>query len=193
MTQTPAQYRKTLKGACPDGLAWARAQKQKVTSDQEAWDILQRPDWMFWLTEHRGIKLDEGKLRHYACDCAEQVLEMFSQEYPTDKRPRHVIETARRFADGKASREDLGAAWAAASDAAWAAASDAARAAAGDAAKDAASDAACAAACAAGDAWASAAACDVARAAAWAAARDAAWAWQADRLRFYFPTLPEAK
>ena len=29
---TPTEYRKTLKGACPDGLAWAK--DEGVTSDQ---------------------------------------------------------------------------------------------------------------------------------------------------------------
>ena len=114
---------------------------------------------MLWLVEHRGLKLDESKLRLFACDCAEQVLPLFERDYPEDKRPRVAIETARRFANGKATREELDAAWAAALDAAWAAALAAARAA----------------------AWAAA------WAAALDAASDAAWAYQADKLRSYFP------
>jgi len=160
----PAQYRKTLKGACSDGLAWARA--EGVTSDQEAWARLQRPDWLLWLAVHRGIKLDEGKLRHFSCDCAEQALALVPQP---DQRSLEAIAVARLFADGKASQEELDAA----SDAASAAAS----------AASAASDAAWAASDAA---WAAAGA---ASAAAWAAgaAGAAARAWQADRLRHYFP------
>ena len=113
----------------------------------------------------------------FACDCSSRVLKHFEAEYPYDKRPRKSIETARRWAEGRATDEELSAArdaaraaaWAAAKDAAWAAARDAAWAAAGAAAKD----------------------------AAWAAARDAAWdaargaargaetRWQAKRLMKY--------
>jgi len=98
--------------------------------------------------------------RLFACDCAAHVLKFFGKAFPGDKRPREAIEVARRYARGKATEEELAAAW----DAAWAAAWAAARAAAGDAARAAAWDAAWAAA------WAAA------RDAAWAAARDAAWA-----------------
>ena len=115
--------------------------------------------------------------RLFACDCAERTLPIFEKDYPDDKRPRHAVEVARLYADGKASESELAAARDAATDATWAAATDAARAAAWDAA------------------WA--AAWDAARAAAWAAARaaardaamDATWAaerqWQAKRLMWY--------
>jgi hypothetical protein len=77
-------------------------------------------------------------LRLFACDCAERALPLFEQNHPDDKRPRLCIETARRFANGQATREELAAAWAAAGAAAeaaaWAAAGAAAEAAAGSAA-----------------------------------------------------------
>ena len=76
--------------------------------------------------------------RLFACDCAEMVLPIFEKNYPDDMRARKAIETARLFADGKASSDEL----AAAGDAAGAAAGDAARAAARAAAWDAAWDAA---------------------------------------------------
>ena len=180
----PAQYRKTLKGACSDGLAWARA--EGVTSDQEAWARLQRPDWLLWLAVHRGIKLDEGKLRHFSCDCAEQALALVPQP---DQRSLEAIAVARLFADGKASQEELDAASDAASAAASAASAAASAASAASDASDA-SDAAWAAsdaAWAASDAaWAAAGAASAAAWAAWAAGA-AARAWQADRLRHYFP------
>jgi len=109
--------------------------------------------------------------RLFACDCAERSLKY------ADKMSVNTlistIDTARRFANGDATREDL----AAAGDAAWAAA----RAAAGAAARAAARDAAWAAT------WAAA------RDATWAAARDAARAaasdaearWQTKRLFEY--------
>ena len=172
---TNAAYLKSIEGACPEGIAWVK--KQKIKSDSQAWRELHRSDWMIWLAEKRGIwnKLDPTKLRLFACDCAEQALPIYEKDYPDDKRPRKAVETARLFAEGKATQKELDAAWAAAGAAAW----DAAGAAAGDAARDAARDAAGAAAAAAAAAW------DAARYA--AAARDAAWTYQAARLRMYFP------
>ena len=111
-----------------------------------------------------------------ACDFAEHVLPIWEKQYPGDNRPRECIAVARRFIDGKATREELDAADAAAWDAARAA--DAAtRAAAWDAADAAARAATRAAAWDAADAARAAGA--AARAAAWdaadAAARAAAW------------------
>jgi len=104
-----------------------------------------------------------ANLRLFACDVAEDVLPLFENVLPNDRRPRNAIEVARRFANGQATAQERYAAWAGAWDAARAAARaadwDAARAGAWDAARAAARDAA----------WA--AARDAARAAAW----DAAW------------------
>ncbi len=96
-------------------------------------------------------------LRLYACRVAEDVLPLYEAEHPEDDRPRHAIETARRYAEGEVTLGEL----AAASDAALAATRDAALAATRDAALAAARDAALAAA------WA----------VAWDAAWDAASAW----------------
>jgi len=79
--------------------------------------------------------------RLFACDCAEQSLQYYENEYPDDKRPREAIETARKYANGEATQNEL----------------DAARAAARDAARDAAWDAA----------WSARAAAWAVRAAAW--------------------------
>jgi hypothetical protein len=80
----------------------------------------------------------DDRIAHlFACDCAERVISIYEKDNPDDKRPRHAIEVARLFAEGKANDSELAAAWAAARaaarDAAWAAA----RAAAWDAARDA--------------------------------------------------------
>ena len=91
------------------------------------------------------IESADKEIRLFACDCAERALPLFEKKYPDDKRPRIAIETARRFALGEASKQELaaaggaraaarGAAWAAA----WAAAGDAARGAAWAAARGAA-------------------------------------------------------
>lgn len=62
-----------------------------------------------------------------ACDIAEIVVPIWNKHYPDDKRPQNAIDTARRFARGKATKEELAAAWAAAWAAARAAARDAAK------------------------------------------------------------------
>jgi len=88
----------------------------------------------------------EKVLRAWVCDCAERALK---KAKVTDERSWNAIKVARLFNEGKATKEELyaaraaawAAAWAAAGaaarDAAWAAAWDAAWAAAGDAAGDA--------------------------------------------------------
>ena len=166
---TNAAYLKSIAGACPEDIAWVK--KNKIKSDSQAWKELHRSDWMIWLAEKRGIwnKLDPIKLRLFACDCAEQALPTYEKDYPDDKRPRKAVETARLFAEGKATQEELAAARDAARYAAWAAAAAAAR----DAARDAAWAAAGAAAGAAGG--------DAAGDAAWAAEEE----WQLVRLREY--------
>ena len=84
---------------------------------------------------------DERAARLFACDCAERALtrERDIGREP-DKRSWNAIATARRFADGEATKDELAAAraaaWAAARAAAGVAAWAAARDAAGDAARD---------------------------------------------------------
>jgi len=141
----------------------------------------------------KKLHWDDRIARLFACDCAERSLGIYEKDYPDDKRPRHAIETARLFADGKASDSELAAARYAARDAARYAARYAAWAAAHAAAWAAAGDAAWAAAQAAAWEAARAAAWEAARAAAgdaaWEAARDAAWdaehRWQIKRLMWY--------
>jgi hypothetical protein len=118
--------------------------------------------------------------RLFAADCAERSVQSYERSYPNDQRPRDAVNTARRFANGNATAQELDAA----GDAAWAAARAAAWAAAGAAAGDAAWDAAWAAA---GDAaWAAAGD------AAWAAAGAAAWAAAGDTLKDTVAELQES-
>ena len=119
---------------------------------ENGYHLCRREDLIHWLgeviyeVEYRGeIVEDENKVvvrearitskleawndrtaRLFACDCAEQSLQYFENEYPDDKRPRETIETARKFAIGAATCDELAAARAAARDAARAAARDAA-------------------------------------------------------------------
>lgn len=53
---------------------------------------------------------DERTARLFACDCAERVLPIHEKRYPEEKRSRAAIETARRYAEGKATKEELAAA-----------------------------------------------------------------------------------
>ena len=62
-------------------------------------------------------KLNDRKLRLFACDCAEHALPIFKKAYPDDKRPRTSIDTARKFAKGEATQEEMAAARDAARDA----------------------------------------------------------------------------
>jgi len=55
----------------------------------------------------------DRQIRLFACDCAERVLPLYEKEYTDDKTPRQAIETARRYADGKATTEELEVAWSA--------------------------------------------------------------------------------
>ena len=96
--------------------------------------------------------------RLWACDVAERVLKNFEDRYPDDTRPREAIETARRFARGEATVEELRAAYRAAYSAADRAASRAADSAASRAADSAAYSAASSAASRAADSAASSAA-----------------------------------
>jgi hypothetical protein len=118
--------------------------------------------------------------RLFACDCAERVLPLFELAHPDDSRPRVAIETARRFANGEATSDELAAAGAAAEPAgaaSWAAAG-AASCATGDAVRAAAVSAGAAS-------WAAARAARDAAVSARDAARAAERQWQARRLIEY--------
>ena len=51
-----------------------------------------------WTTQRAGL---------YACDLASSVLPLFEEIFPNDERPREAIATARRFAYGRASLDEL--------------------------------------------------------------------------------------
>ena len=103
---TPKQYIATLPSPCEDGVVWVM--QNKITSDAQAWSKLDRPHWMLWLIEKRVINLDESKLRHFACDCAEDTLEILEDCH---SQWRKSIKVARRFADGKATEKEMRSAW----------------------------------------------------------------------------------
>ena len=50
---------------------------------------------------------DKKQLRLLACDYAEHVLSIFEKRYPDDKRPRHCIETTRKYIAAAATLESI--------------------------------------------------------------------------------------
>lgn len=163
---------------------WMPPIKGELVACENGYHLCCISDLTMWLgpaifeAEYRGERLDCDKVvvrearllckisrwnkrtaRLFACDCAERVLGIFERENPDDDRPRRAIETARHFANGGATRQELAAAGTAARIA-------------GAAARDAARDVAWVAGAAARDAKAAA---WVAWAAAGAAVGAAAW------------------
>lgn len=160
------------------------------------WTILESNGLDDALWALRGVmpkqEADRDRLaRLFACDCAESVLHIYEKEFPDDKRPREAIEVARRFAIGKATRDELDAARDAAGDAVWAAAS-AAFSAASKAASAAVNAAASAAGAAASAARAAASAAVNAASSAASAASAAARAAATITFLYYFVTPGEA-
>ena len=123
-----------LKATIEDLISWkpcySEAQVRALAGDVTeftALDVLKRDDIpaqdRLWVVLRTQL-IDGRMLRIFACDCAERALPKFEQAYPEDKRPRHAIEVARRYADGKSTDEELVSARAAAdaaADAAYAA------------------------------------------------------------------------
>jgi hypothetical protein len=55
----------------------------------------------------RRLVCNDRTYRHFACDCAERGLPVFEHAHPDDNRPRHMVETLRRFTDGEATAKEL--------------------------------------------------------------------------------------
>ena len=109
-------YLQTL-NACSESLKWAGSRK----TSHNAWLACPRGDWLLWLAPRIGI--DKNLIALAACDIAESVLHLVPEN---EERPRKAIETARAFVAGKATKEEVRAAAAAADAAATWHAADAA-------------------------------------------------------------------
>ena len=138
-TWTPGEWMPEIDGPlveCENGyhlatleqlVRWLNARIFVAEVDGELVESIDHEKWVA-----RKVRLvsetawDERMARLFACDCAEHVLPIYEKDYPKDPRPRKAVETARAYADGKATKEEL----AAARNAAWAAAGGAAGAAA---------------------------------------------------------------
>lgn len=101
-------------GACADGRAWALLTKEPdMNALWKRTDI--KPEWRVWIATQPGV-LDDRTLRLFVCWCLRQVCHLL-----TDERSRNAVEVAERFAEGKATSDELAAAWKAARAAEWAA------------------------------------------------------------------------
>ena len=73
-------------------------------------DVMGLDDTLWCLVNAIPLELQTERdrvARLFACDCAAHVLELFEARYPDDKRPRVAIETARRYAYGQATPDEL--------------------------------------------------------------------------------------
>ena len=180
--QFSAQLKKI--DACKEAREWVKSHGGTFA---ECWNDCGRGDWMAWLVAIRQKKLGITKrqLVGALADCAALSLKYYEKEYPKDKRVRECINTCRRYAQGKATDEELTTAADAAADAAAYAAFPA------DAAAYAADAAAHVAYAAAYVAYAAACVAYAADAAAYAAARTKTLKKCADVFRKHFPELLE--
>ena len=93
-------------GACKEAVLWAKDYKTL----RSAWEACERVDWMLWLcAKMEGKKgwSTRQQIVLVACDCAELVLPIYEKKYPDDKRVRNCIEVTRKWANGKATIEEV--------------------------------------------------------------------------------------
>jgi hypothetical protein len=103
MTKLQTLLRKL--NACVEAIGWVGDRDLPA-----AWQECERADWILWLCGR--MQGTDGwptkkEIVLAACDCAESVLAIFEKKYPQDDRPRRAIATARAWAEGKASREEM--------------------------------------------------------------------------------------
>ena len=99
MTNAELKAFLTARSACRDAMDWLGNRD----SDQ-MWAECQRPDWLLWWA---GQIVPRRDLVLAACDCVETAL----QFVPGDEhRPRLAIQTARRWANGEATLDEVAAA-----------------------------------------------------------------------------------
>jgi hypothetical protein len=100
----------TSRDACQPAMDWLGDR-----DSGQMWAECERPDWLLWWA---GNTVPRQELVLAACDCAETALRFVPQ---AENRPRLAIDTARRWARGEATVEELEDARAAVRTAAYAA------------------------------------------------------------------------
>ena len=101
-------------GACSEAVRWAHGKTLHVV-----WTTCKRGDWLLWLVGKMADKKGWPTRKQAvlaACDCAEKALKYVKEG---EDRPRLAIQTARKWARGKATLGEVRKAYAAA-DAAYA-------------------------------------------------------------------------
>jgi len=86
--------------ACEEAIRWYSDKDSK-----EAWASCERGDWLLWIAAN--LRIDRKLIVLAACDCAEQSLYLIPEG---EERPKKAIETARAWARGEASLEEVKAA-----------------------------------------------------------------------------------
>lgn len=83
--------------ACPEAIEWVNGR-----SLRKCWQVADRGDWMLWLAG--GVDIDRKVLVLAACDCAALALKHVPEG---EDRPRKAIETARAWAEGRATAQEV--------------------------------------------------------------------------------------
>jgi hypothetical protein len=89
--------------ACWGAVDWVR---EHGGTSSECWRDCERGDWMAWLAAETP-SITRRQLVGALADCAALSLQYYEAEYPDDKRVRECIDTCRRYAQGKATEEEL--------------------------------------------------------------------------------------
>lgn len=90
--------------ACMGAKLWVSA--TMTWPPHEMWKRCHRGDWMLWLASFAGV--DSSVLVHAGCACVAPLLKLIPAE---ERRPAVVLEDARAWAYGKASRDVVDASW----------------------------------------------------------------------------------
>jgi hypothetical protein len=121
LTMTPTQFCDAI-DACSDGREYALTQPTMA----DVWDNCLRPDWLLWIAEKLGHLPDNRTLRIFVVWCARSTPlgdGRTTGDLLTDPRSLAALKVTERYADLRATEEEL----TAAQDAAGAAAGGAAR------------------------------------------------------------------
>lgn len=81
--------------------------KSKADNDPLSFKDILDSNGLDYAIECLELHHDQNKVRLFACDIAERVLHIFEKEYPDDGRLRRALEVSRKFAKGKATKEEL--------------------------------------------------------------------------------------